>query len=115
MKHLKKGRTFGRTTAIRHALLKSLASSFFILGRITTTEAKAKELRPFVERQITVAKNPTLHRRRMLARTFPDRVAEKIIAAAETMKGRNGGYTRIMKLGARKSDSAKMAIIELVQ
>ena len=114
MKHLKKGRKFGRELDQRHALLKSVASSFFLRGRITTTEAKAKETRPYVEKAITRAKNLTLFDRRMLLRDFSGEVIKKITEYAVRMQGRNGGYTRIIKIGARKSDSAKMAIFEFV-
>ena len=115
MKHLKKGRKFGRVTRIRGALTKSLASSFFMLSRIRTTEAKAKELRPFVEKCITKAKNPTLHNRRILYKSFSPSVVQKILHHAESMNGRKGGYTRVTKLGIRKSDSARMAIIEVMK
>ena len=115
MRHLKKGRKFGRETGVRRALMKSLASSFFMLGRITTTEAKAKELRPFAEKLITRAKDPTLANRRVLAPMLSDKVAKKLIDQAKGFAGRNGGYTRVIKLGARRSDGARMAIIELVK
>lgn len=115
MRHLKKGRKFGRVTKQRRALMKSLASSFFMLGRIKTTEAKAKELRPFVEKHITRAKNPTVANRRLLARIFSKPVISHLVSHGETFRDRKGGYTRIIKLGQRKSDSAHMAILELVR
>ncbi len=115
MRHLKKGRKFGRRHGQRRALLKSLASSFFVHGRIETTEAKAKELRPFVEKHVTRGKNPTLASRRLLAASFSPAVAARVIERAAAMKDRKGGYTRIIKVGVRKSDSARMAIIEFVQ
>ena len=115
MKHLKKGRKFGKERKVRRALIKGLASSFFVLGKIETTEAKAKELRPLAEKWITRAKNPTLANHRLLLRFFPTQVVKKIEIHAETNKDRKGGYTRIVKLGRRKSDEAKMAILELVK
>lgn len=114
MRHLKKGRKFGRETGQRRALLRGLAESFFMHGRIRTTEAKAKELRPFVEKYITRGKDPTLASRRMLIAAFSPAIAQRIIARADQVRDRKGGYTRIIKIGARKSDSAAMAIIELV-
>lgn len=114
MRHLKKNRKFGRKTDQRRALMKSLASSFFLLGKIKTTEAKAKELRRFVEKFITRAKKPTLANQRILRRYFSDPVVKKIREYAAAQKGRPGGYTRIIKLNIRPSDTAKIAIIELV-
>ena len=114
MRHLKKGRKFGRERDHRRALLKSVASSLFSKGRITTTEAKAKEARPFAERAITRAKNPMIASRRELRRDFSNDIVKKIVEHAERAAKREGGYTRIIKLGARKSDSAKMAILEMV-
>jgi len=95
--------------------MKSLAVSFFAKGRITTTEAKAKELRPFVERLISFGKRPTIQNRRIIASRVSPLIQQKVIQLAEKMKDRNGGYTRIMKLGARKGDSARLAILELVE
>lgn len=95
--------------------MKSLASSFFMLGKMKTTEAKAKELRPYVERFMTRGKNPDLADLRYLMGTFSDTVTKKIVAHAKTASGRSGGYTRVIKLGPRMSDSARMAIIELVK
>ncbi|QQG45108.1 MAG: 50S ribosomal protein L17 [Candidatus Sungiibacteriota bacterium] len=115
MRHLKKGRKFGRERNQRRALLKSLASSFFMLGRIKTTEAKAKELRSHAEPFITRAKNPTLVNRRYLARFFDERTAKKVFERANEFKNRQGGYTRIIKSGRRTSDGARMAIIEFVK
>ena len=114
MKHQGKGRIFGRKTGQRRALMKSLSSSFFILGKIKTTEAKAKEVRPKIEKWITRAKNPTLGNRRALRATFSNEVVKKIIGKAMVYKERPGGYTRITKLVRRPGDGAKMAIIELV-
>lgn len=115
MRHLKRGRKFGRERDQRKALMKSLASSFFVSGRMKTTEAKAKELRPYVEKLITKARNPILANRKQLSRVLPEGAVRLLLNAAKEYAGRPGGYTRIIKLGARKSDSAKMAIIELVK
>lgn len=115
MRHLRKGRKFSRERNQRRALMKSLASSFFVAGRIRTTEAKAKELRPFVEKFIARAQNPKVDNRRFLRRFFSDEVVKKIIEYADLFRERRGGYTRIIKTELRKIDSAKMAIIELVK
>lgn len=115
MRHLKKGRKFGRERDQRRALLKSLASSFFLLGRIKTTEAKAKELRPFVEKAITIAKRQTLASRRTLRERFSPAVVQKIMGYGKTYESRPGGYARIIKMGPRQRDGARMAILELVQ
>lgn len=115
MRHLKKGRKFGRKRDQRRALMKSMASSFFMLGRIRTTEAKAKELRPYVEKFLTRAKNPTLANHRILRQYFSDLAAKKILDEARHFIGRAGGYTRVVKLGARNRDGARMAILELVK
>lgn len=116
MKHLKRGRKFHRETGQRKALMKGVISSLILHGKITTTLAKAKEFAPKAEKAITKAKKGDLHSRRILLRTFSDTVVDKLISdVAPTNKDRNGGYTRIIKLGERKSDSAKMAILELVK
>lgn len=85
-------------------------------GRITTGEAKAKELRPLVEKMISRAKDPSLAARRKLRRELPEPAAAKLVKTIATrMMSRPGGYTRIIKLVPRKSDSARMAIIEFVE
>jgi len=116
MKHLKKGRTLGRKAGAKKALLKNLARSLFLHEKIETTEAKAKELRPFVEKIITKGKKDTLHSRRLIIAKIGDvLVTEKILKEiSPKYKERNGGYTRIIKTGFRAGDSAKMAVIELV-
>lgn len=115
MRHKKRWRKFGRERDQRNALRKSLAASFFIHGTIKTTEAKARETRPVVERIITQGKNLTLARRRRLLAALGAPVTAKIITYATLHKNRHGGYTRIIKIGPRKSDSARMAILELVK
>ncbi|MEK7082160.1 MAG: 50S ribosomal protein L17 [Patescibacteria group bacterium] len=115
MRHLKKGRKFGRVAKQRRALMKSLASSFAVSGQMQTTEAKARELRPLVEKFLTRAKTPTLANRRLLMEFFSPEDAGRMIALAVETGGRPGGYTRIVKTGFRRRDSAKMAILELVK
>ena len=95
--------------------MKSLASSFFMLGKIKTTEAKAKELRPYVEKFITRAKTQDLSSTRIISSYFADKVVKKVFEHGKSYANRAGGYTRITKLGARKSDGARMAVIELVK
>ncbi len=95
-------------------MIKALASSFFVSGRIKTTEAKAKELRPLVERWITAGRKPDLGRIRRLRRLFARRVVQKIIERAAGYRERPGGYTRIARLGPRRGDAAPMAVIEFV-
>lgn len=115
MKKLKQGRKFGRTKDQRRALLNSLARSLFLHGRMTTTEAKAKEVSMFAEKCITKAKKGDLTARRSLVENFSNDVVKKLISEiGPKYKERKGGYTRIIKKGPRKSDGAKMAIIELV-
>ena len=115
MRHLRKGRKFGRERNQRRALMKSMASSFFMLGRIKTTEAKAKELRPYVEKFLTRAKNHNISGARHLRKVFSDGVVKKVFERAKSIEGRSGGYTRVVKAGLRKGDGARMAILELVK
>ncbi|HYF10484.1 MAG TPA: 50S ribosomal protein L17 [Candidatus Paceibacterota bacterium] len=116
MKHHKRGRTLGKSNTQRAALLKSLSRSLVLHGKIKTTEAKAKELRPFVERLVTYGKKGGLSAERLLiARIGGKDEAKKILTEiAPRYKGRNGGYTRIVKLPRRLSDSAAMAQISFV-
>jgi large subunit ribosomal protein L17 len=127
MKKLKKGRKFSRKKDQRKALLKSLALAFILDEKIKTTEAKAKELRPFFEKYINRAKNKDLATRRFLSKFFPAKAVKKLVDEIGPRykpphqkiggggKDRKGGYTRIIKLGPRKTDGARMAIIELVK
>lgn len=92
-----------------------MASSFFIYGKIRTGEQKAKELRPYVEKIITRAKKQTLANRRLLLQSFSPPVVKSIFQHSQSFVSRPGGYARIIKLSARKSDGAKMAILELVK
>jgi len=109
-------RKFSRKRNQRRALLKSLASSLILREKIKITEAKAKETAKFLEKFITLAKKGGLHSRRILARFFSPKIVKKLIEEiTPRYKERKGGYTKILKLGPRKSNGAKMAIIELVK
>ena len=116
MRHRKKGRQLSRTRSHRKATLRNLATSLFRHGRIETTTAKAKELRPFAERLITLARRGDVHSRRLASRKIADReVLGKLFDdIAPRYMERPGGYTRILKLGNRKGDAAEMSLIELV-
>lgn len=116
MRKLKKGRKLSRKKDQRKALLKSLIRNFFIKEKIKTTEAKAKEILRFAEKFITKAKKGDLNSVRILARYFQKDLIKKLVKEiGPRFKERKGGYTRIIKLGPRKSDGAKMVIIELVK
>jgi len=118
MRHHNNKRKFGLKSTKRRALFNSLALNLIIRERIKTTEPKAKELRPFVEKLITSAKKGDLGTRRRIVSKLSNRKREtkKLFdTLAPKYKDKNGGYTRIIKLGARKSDGAKMAIIEFVE
>lgn len=117
MRHGNNVRKFGREKTQRKALLNSLALNLIVREKITTTEPKAKELRPFIEKLITSAKKGDLATRRTITAKLASkgRGAKKLFdVIAPKYKDKNGGYTRVMKLGARKSDGAKMAVIEFV-
>ncbi|MDI6591376.1 MAG: 50S ribosomal protein L17 [Patescibacteria group bacterium] len=116
MRKRKKGRKLSKKRDQRKALLKSLAISLLLKEKIKTTEAKAKETQSFIEKFITKAKKGDLASRRFLARFFSKDIVKKLInEIAPRYKERKGGYTRIIKLGPRKTDGAKMAIIELIK
>ncbi len=116
MRKLNKGRKLSRTKNKRKALLKALVTSLFLHERIQTTEAKAKELRVVAEKFITRAKNNTIANKRVLAQVLSPKINKKLFEEiAPKYKDRNGGYTRIMRLGPRPSDGANMVIIELVK
>ncbi len=115
MRHGNVNRKFGRERNQRNALLKSLARSLVLRGKMTTTVAKAKEIRPLVEKMVTRGKTGTLASRRMLiAALGSERMAAKLMKTAEGYKNRAGGYLRITKMGPRKGDAAQMAVIEFV-
>ncbi len=115
MRHGNHNRKFGRKTNQRGALMRSLAYSLTLKGKIKTTEAKAKELRPFMEKLITLGKKETLASRRLLESRVGKQAAKKIATDLSlTYKGRAGGYTRITKMVRRVSDGAPQAVIEFV-
>jgi large subunit ribosomal protein L17 len=111
-----KGRRLGGSPAHQRHMMANLATALFEHGKITTTEARARRLRPFAERLITFAKRGDLHARRQVLTTVTDRnVVHTLFAEiAPTFASREGGYTRITKIGPRKGDNAAMAVIELV-
>lgn len=116
MQHLKKNRKFGRTNKQRSALLVSLLRALIKHEKITTTEAKAKSLRPYVEKLVTKGKVDTISNRRLLASRLDVTMANKLCAElGPRYKSRAGGYTRITKLSPRKSDASPMAVIEFVK
>ena len=116
MKHLKKNRKFGRLADYRKSFLYNLVNSLVEKERIRTTEMRAKEIKPLVEKAISRAKNNTLANRRLLLKRFnPKAVNKLLVNLAPRFNERNGGYSRIIKLGLRRNDSAKMAIIELLK
>lgn len=116
MRHRKKGRKLSRTPSHRRATLRNMATSLFLHERIETTTAKAKELRPYAERLITLARRGDIHSRRLAARKIQDRqVLGKLFDdIAPRFAERPGGYTRVLKLGNRRGDAADMSLIELV-
>ena len=117
MRHQKAGRKFGRNPAQRAALLRQLSISMILHERITTTEAKAKTLRPVVEKLITIAREDSPHHRKLVMSKIdhPLATAKLFEVIAPRYDVAPGGYTRISKLGPRKGDAAPMALIELVE
>lgn len=109
-------RKLGRDSSARKALFRGMLTSFFQYDRIETTEAKAKELRGLAEQMITLAKRGDLHaRRQVLAYLMDEDVVKKLFdEIAPKYADRQGGYTRVIKLGLRKGDAAPLALIELV-
>tara|TARA_B100000683_G_C12263958_1_gene462869 strand:+ start:263 stop:715 length:453 start_codon:yes stop_codon:yes gene_type:complete len=116
MRHRLKGRKLNRTSAHRKAMFKNLAASLIKYEQISTTLPKAKDLRPIVEKLITLGKKGTLHSKRLLLSKLPKdaNITKLTEDFPNRYKDRNGGYTRIIKKGFRYGDSADMAIIELV-
>jgi large subunit ribosomal protein L17 len=117
MRHRKAGKILGRKKAPREALLRNLATSVILYEKIKTTEAKAKAVKPLVEKAITRGKTPTLASRRLLMKFFyTDHPVKKILEVlGPRYMERKGGYTRIIKLGARQGDGAAMVQLELVE
>lgn len=116
MRHGKKFNHLGRTSSHRKAMLSNMAISLIMKKRIKTTVAKAKALRKYVEPLITKAKADTTHNRRIVFSYLQDKEAIKMLfdEVGEKVAERNGGYTRIIKLGTRLGDNAEVAVIELV-
>lgn len=117
MRHAKKGRKLGTDASHRKAMLRSLAIALLTNERIKTTEPKAKEVRVLAERIITWGKRGDVHSRRLALAELGDQALVKKVFAdiAPRYESRQGGYTRILKLGPRKGDAAPMVIIELVE
>jgi large subunit ribosomal protein L17 len=116
MRHHNHNRKFGRTTDQRRALLRSLARSLVIREKIKTTESKAKELRPFVEKLVTKSKTNTVPNRRYLITEVGGDGAEKLlITLGPKFKERKGGYIRVIKLPPRMSDGSPMSFVEFVK
>ncbi|MEI8061727.1 MAG: 50S ribosomal protein L17 [bacterium] len=116
MRHHNANRKLKRERNQRRALLRSLARELFLRGKITTTEAKAKEVRPFAEKLITNAKGATLAARRLVAGRMSNNiiVGKLVDVIAKKYEDRKGGYIRIIKMNRRPSDGSKMAVVELV-
>ncbi|MBJ6725826.1 50S ribosomal protein L17 [Geomesophilobacter sediminis] len=117
MRHGNAGRRLGRTTSHRIAMFRNMVTSFLEHGRITTTDAKAKELRSIAEKMITLGKKGDLHATRQAAAYIRDKkvVTKLFTTIAPKYADRPGGYTRIIKLGIRPGDTAPVSIIELVE
>ncbi|MCX6712162.1 MAG: 50S ribosomal protein L17 [Candidatus Vogelbacteria bacterium] len=118
MRHQVKGRKFNRVRKVRTALLRSLASSLILKEKIKTTEPKAKEIRPYVEKLVTKAKKDTLTNRRTVIEKVGQNkevIAKLFAELGPRFVKRAGGYTRITKLGRRISDGSAMAVIEFVK
>ena len=116
MRHRVGGRKLGRTSSHRTAMFRNMAAALIKHEQILTTLAKAKELRPYVEKLVTLAKKGGLSNRRLAhARLLDETQLKKLFEVlAERYAGRNGGYTRVIKAGIRPSDAAAMAVIEFV-
>lgn len=117
MRHRNSGKRLGRNTSHRKAMLRNMVTSLFEHEKITTTDARAKELRPMAEKLITLAKRGDLHARRLVTEVVRDRktVAKLFERVAPRYADRPGGYTRIIKLGHRLGDNAALSMIALVE
>ncbi len=116
MKHQKKGRKFHRENGQRNALLKNMGESLILNEKIVTTESRAKDLRVFIEKKISIAKKGGIQSVRELRRYFSEDASQKLIKEiAPALKDRKGGYTRITKIGPRKNDSTEMVQIEIIK
>ena len=119
MRHQKRGRKFNRTASHRKAMMSNLASALILHKRIQTTDAKGKELRGFVERLVTYAKQGDVHSRRLIQKKIKGKRAKQIANIlihniAPTYENRNGGYTRLIKMNNRNNDNAAVSLIEFV-
>ncbi len=116
MRHRKAGRKLGRTSSHRKAMMRNMVTSLFEHEKITTTDAKAKELRSIADKMITLGKRGTLHaRRQALSFIRSGRVTKKVFEElSPRYSERMGGYTRVVKVGTRDGDNAPMSIIELM-
>lgn len=116
MRHLKQGRKLNRSPSHRRALIRNMVTSLLRHDRITTTDAKAKELRRWADWMVTLSKNGSLHARRQALSFLQDKdvVARLFGDLAPRFENRNGGYTRVVKVGRRRGDAAPLSIIELV-
>ena len=117
MRHLKSGRKLNRSSSHRHAMWRNMVTSLLQHEHLQTTDAKAKELRRFVERMITLGKRGTLHARRQALSFVRSRsvVAKLFDDIAPRFNTRPGGYTRVTKLGTRRGDAAPLSLIELTE
>ena len=117
MRHNKAGRRLGRKTSHREAMFRNMVTSLLDHGKITTTDAKAKEIRVVAERMITLGKRGDLHSMRLASSVIREKaVVSKLFSTiAPCYKERLGGYTRIIKLGIRQGDAAPLSLIELVE
>ena len=117
MRHRVEGRKFGRETDARRLMMRNLVKSMVEHGQITTTLAKAKEMRRFVERVVTYGKANTVHSRRLAYSGLGDRALVKKLFddIAPAFADRNGGYTRVLKAGFRRGDNAPLAVIQFVE
>ncbi|MBW2511013.1 MAG: 50S ribosomal protein L17 [Deltaproteobacteria bacterium] len=117
MRHMKSGKRLGRNTSHRKAMMRNMVTSFFDHEKITTTDARAKELRKMAEKLITIALRGDLHSRRLAMQVVRDKkiVAKLFDTIAPRYTERPGGYTRIIKLGHRSGDNASLSVIELVE
>jgi large subunit ribosomal protein L17 len=117
MRHGKDGRKLSRTASHRNAMFCNMMASLIMEERVKTTEAKAKEGRRWIDRLITLGKRGDLHARRVAAKTVKDKTALKRLfdEIAPRYESRQGGYSRVLKLGPRRGDAAPMALLELVE
>ncbi|PIU42906.1 MAG: 50S ribosomal protein L17 [Parcubacteria group bacterium CG_4_9_14_0_2_um_filter_35_11] len=116
MRHLKKGRKFHREINQRKALFKSLGSNLILKEHIIITEPRAKELKRFIEKKITIAKRGNIAAIRNLRKYFSEKIVQKLVKEiSPSLKERKGGYTRLTKIGRRATDRARMVKIELVK